>query len=219
MARKPKVTRTAKATATGSKAERPAPAEMPVPARRGRPPKTAQAASQVTAAENSGDLAIGTADPGAGGVGIDAGDAPAQKRQGRKPKATGSVAAASLRNEPRRAKGSQARKLDDAEDAAEAEDAALVAEAVEAGGLSAGSGSPDRESDEGKAADKPAPSPAALNTAASPQPAAHWDRATDTVRFDWPEIEQTAAQQGANQVMAKLLIAARAEGANSRWPL
>jgi len=55
-----------------------------------------------------------------------------------------------------------------------------------------------------------APSPA--------QPAAHWDRAMDTVRFDWPAIEHTAAQEGPNQGMAKLLVAARAEGANSRWP-
>lgn len=51
------------------------------------------------------------------------------------------------------------------------------------------------------------------------QPAAHWDRAMDTVRFDWPAIERTAAQEGPNQDMAKLLVAARAEGANSRWPL
>jgi len=51
------------------------------------------------------------------------------------------------------------------------------------------------------------------------QPAAHWDRATDTVRFEWAEIERTAAQDGPNQAMAKLLVAARAEGANSRWPL
>ena len=56
-----------------------------------------------------------------------------------------------------------------------------------------------------------APSPA--------QPAAHWDRATNTVRFDWPAIERTAARDGLNQGMAKLLVAARAEGANSRWPL
>ncbi len=56
-----------------------------------------------------------------------------------------------------------------------------------------------------------APSPA--------RPAAHWDQATDTVRFDWPAIEQTAAASGPNQGMAKLLLAARAEGASSRWPL
>ena len=41
----------------------------------------------------------------------------------------------------------------------------------------------------------------------------------DTVRFDWPAIERTAAQEGPNQGMAKLLVAARAEGASSRWPL
>ena len=51
------------------------------------------------------------------------------------------------------------------------------------------------------------------------KPAAHWDRTTDAVQFDWPAIEQTASHEGANQGMAKLLIAARAEGANSRWPL
>lgn len=50
-------------------------------------------------------------------------------------------------------------------------------------------------------------------------PAAQWDRATDTVRFDWPAIERTAAADGPNQGMARLLIAARADGANSRWPL
>ncbi len=37
------------------------------------------------------------------------------------------------------------------------------------------------------------------------------------VTFDWPPIERTAAQDGPNQAMAKLLVVARAEGANSRW--
>ena len=64
-----------------------------------------------------------------------------------------------------------------------------------------------------------APPSSYLDTAAPAQPAAHWDRATDTVRFEWAEIERTAAQDGPNQAMAKLLVAARAEGANSRWPL
>ena len=52
----------------------------------------------------------------------------------------------------------------------------------------------------------------------SAKPAAHWDRTTDRVRFDWPVIEQAVAQDGPNQGMAKLLAAARAEGAQSRWP-
>jgi len=62
----------------------------------------------------------------------------------------------------------------------------------------------------------PAPSPA--KAAVPSKSAAQWDQAADTVQFDWPEIEQTASQPGPNQVMAKLLVAARAEGANSRWP-
>ena len=47
---------------------------------------------------------------------------------------------------------------------------------------------------------------------------AKWNAAMGTISFDWPAIEQTAAVEGPNQVMAKLLLAARAEGANSRWP-
>ena len=66
---------------------------------------------------------------------------------------------------------------------------------------------------------KPAPAPASATTAASPsKSAAQWDPAADTVQFNWAEIEQTASRPGPNQVMAKLLVAARAEGANSRWP-
>ncbi|MGI4809344.1 MAG: hypothetical protein ACRYF2_14685 [Janthinobacterium lividum] len=47
---------------------------------------------------------------------------------------------------------------------------------------------------------------------------AKWNAAMGTISFDWPAIEQTAAVAGPNQVMAKLLLAAQAEGANSRWP-
>ena len=64
-----------------------------------------------------------------------------------------------------------------------------------------------------------ASSDSSQNVATPAQPVAQWDRATDTVRFDWAEIERTASQDGPNQVMAKLLVAALAEGANSRWPL
>ncbi len=58
-----------------------------------------------------------------------------------------------------------------------------------------------------------------LGAPAPVKSAAQLDRTTDTVRFDWLAIEQIAAAAGPNQGMAKLLIAARAEGANSRWPL
>lgn len=61
-----------------------------------------------------------------------------------------------------------------------------------------------------------------MDTAAAPQPiqqaAARWDADTGTATFDWPSIERVAAADGPNRAMAKLLLAARAEGANSRWP-
>ena len=67
------------------------------------------------------------------------------------------------------------------------------------------------------AAAEPTPPPA-KDAPVPSKPAARWDPAADTVQFDWPEIEQTASRPGPNQVMAKLLVAARAEGATSRWP-
>jgi len=72
--------------------------------------------------------------------------------------------------------------------------------------------------DAGGDAAPPSPYQDTATPAHPAQPVAHWDRATDTVRFEWAEIERTAAQSGPNQAMAKLLVAARAEGANSRWP-
>ena len=70
----------------------------------------------------------------------------------------------------------------------------------------------------GKPADEAAqPSPEA-GAFVLDKPTAHRDRTTDRVRLDWPAIERTAAQDGPNQGIAKPLVAARAEGAQSRWP-
>lgn len=60
--------------------------------------------------------------------------------------------------------------------------------------------------------------PEATTPGSSEPSAARWEPTTGTVTFDWPMIEQVAATEGPNQAMAKLLLAARAEGANSRWP-
>jgi len=48
--------------------------------------------------------------------------------------------------------------------------------------------------------------------------AVRWDGETGTATFDWPAIAQVAGTPGPNQAMAKLLLAALAEGTNSRWP-
>ena len=66
------------------------------------------------------------------------------------------------------------------------------------------------------------PTKASTDAAAASQQAhssaAKWDANTGRTTFDWPAIEQVAASDGPNQAMAKLLLAARAEGADSRWP-
>ena len=88
--------------------------------------------------------------------------------------------------------------------------------------MPAGSGDQHAAADEPAAETMPAlaasDAPAASDVSAASKSAVRWDQTTDTAHFDWSEIERTASQQGPNQVMAKLLIAARAEGANSRWP-
>jgi len=58
---------------------------------------------------------------------------------------------------------------------------------------------------------------AALQGPSEPS-AARLDAVTGMATFDWPAIAQVAGTPGPNQAMAKLLLAARAEGANSRWP-
>ena len=139
----------------------------------------------------------------------------------RKPKATQAADAAVLdatptparRGRPPRAKATPTEmessppeiSARDADETTGPNDFALTPEPVDAGGTAA-EAKPSR----------PAPAPA--KAAAASKPAAQWDPDAGTVQFDWAEIEQTASQPGPNQVMAKLLVAARAEGANSRWP-
>jgi len=223
MARKPKPASSTEASAAVAGLELPNLDEAPVPTRRGRPPKSAEVPLLPATAEDSGDTTLDVADAAATGAddaGTRVGDSPFKKRQGRKARSPASAVATPLsRGEPRRAQGQQGRRPGDAELAAEPEDAVPLAEMVHVGELSANSGGSDRNAAEGKPAGGAAPSSVAPVTIAALKPAARWDRATDTVQFDWPEIEQAASRDGPNQAMAKLLVAARAEGADSRWPL
>lgn len=131
--------------------------------------------------------------------------APVQGRAGRRPKVRDAAATPSLIEQ-----ALEQQPEPDASQPAAIGDDALIAEMAYP--VSAGEGN-------GVPADGTAPAPPSQNTPTPAKAAARWDRATDTVQFDWPEIERTASQGGPNQVMAKLLVAARAEGANSRWPL
>ena len=190
--------------------------DAPSPARRSRTAKASAPSPEPSAS--------GQDDPAPSGIEADAPTAaptkaPGRKGQGRKPKqAAGAGSAPSLQNgatEPQGQAPGQLEaeaSLDLAEAGAPAAAAAPQAEAAVDGGpvqLERNLVSPASET---------AQSTPEAKASVSAEPAARWDRATDTVEFDWPAIERVAAQGGPNQGMAKLLVAARAEGAGSRWP-
>ncbi len=152
---------------------------------------------------------------------VDASGTPAGRRSGRRPKqAAGTIAASLPRNDDaeRQSSGIIRHRDDDVGTATAVADDLIVAAALSMAGPGS-SGATDMDAQPETPTSDPARSPNSPDLSVPSKPAAHWDKATDTVRFDWPEIERTAAQAGPNQAMAKLLIAARAEGANSRWPL
>ena len=191
--------------------------DVPAPVRRGRKPKAA-ALPEPLAMMDSDDAVGGTAD--ADGSIADPVTAPVRKRPGPKPKQrAGTTEAASLQDDAEATPEQEAHAPDAGPEPMPATDDKPNADVA---------GQQEQVDDQGSATLQATPDPAASNAASpgssqntttSAQPAAQWDRKTDTVQFDWAEIERTASQDGPNQVIAKLLVAARAEGANSRWPL
>jgi len=213
MARKPKIAPSTGATATISGQKRAAKDVTPASVSKGRKPKTVSQTPELATAVESGHAAAERVD-----VAVHAADTPARGRQGRIPKPAAGTAAAPLLQED--AKGWRGRKSSQPEaelqpiggDAPNAEVTAPIEIAADGDAVRP-------ETDSGTPTIEAASSRSSADTSVPSKPAAQWDRATDTVRFDWPEIDRTASQEGPNQGMAKLLVAARAEGANSRWPL
>ncbi len=213
MAREPKAARS-NAFASSPEEVLAALSDAPAPARRGRKPKAAASAEPLATIDS---------DDAAGGSIADSVAAPVRRRPGPKPKQRASAAeAAALRHSAEATSGQKARASD------AAPEPMLAADSRPDAGTD---GQQDQQEQlrgpepatlgptSASATSNAAPSGSSQNAATSAQPAAQWNRATDTVRFDWVEIERTASQDGPNQVMAKLLVAARAEGATSRWPL
>ncbi len=218
MARKPK-TQPSPEAATATPAEELAGMnETPTPARRGRKLK-ADASSPALPSMMLNDNAATNGVEAAADEAVPL-DAPRRRGSNRKSASSETAMAAPLRGEQtKRGRGRTSRQLD-----AETTPDPVEQNAQDAGQVSqpeaAASADPVRsDAGPGRLSDdlqQPLPG---LDVPSSTKPAAHWDRATDTVQFDWPAIERTAAEDGPNQGMAKLLIAARAEGADSRWPL
>ena len=187
-------------------ARTPKPATVPVPTRRGRKPPAAATPSEPVILRGSDAVGVETAVTAASAEAVTR--QPVQGRRGRSPKPKAGTAISSVFQSDA---GQQP--------VADVDPLEAASGPTPAGNETSGAetAAPVSASEDGGA-----PSSAVVqksSRAAAPKPAAQWDRATDTVRFDWAEIERTASQDGPNQAMAKLLVAARAEGANSRWPL
>ncbi len=187
------------------------------PVRRGRKPKAA-ASPEPLAMMDSDDAVGGTAD--ADGSIADPVAAPVRKRPGPKPKQRAGTAEAASPQDDAEPTPEQKAQAPDADlepmpAAGDKPDADIAGQLEQVDGQ----GSATLQATLNPAASDAASPGSSQNTATSAQSAAQWDRKTDTAQFDWAEIERTASQDGPNQAMAKLLVAARAEGANSRWPL
>ncbi len=200
MARRPKATPTTVDPAPVAKEQVPGVSGALGGSRRGRKAKAAASAAPVDLAESG---AMAAEEPDADTRNIEAAATPVRGRLGRKPKQQ-AEAAAPLRGRAKPAKTQRGRKPRATEPETAGNDAPVPPATAQGEGMR-------RDAAAAPHADPGAPVPS--------KSAAQWDQATDTVRFNWSEIEQTASKEGPNQGMAKLLIAARAEGANSRWPL
>ncbi len=230
MARKPKTQPSPEAGTATPAEELAGMNETPTPARRGRKQKADTSSPALPsmmlnddAATNDVEAAVDEAVPV---------DASRRRGSNRKPTPPETAAVAPLRRkQTKRGRGRTSRQHDaettpdpveqNAQDAQDAQDAQNAQETGQVSQPEAAASADPVQSDAGPGRlsdDVQQPLPG-LDASSSTKPAAHWDRATDTVQFDWPEIERTAAEDGPNQGMAKLLVAARAEGANSRWPL
>ena len=194
----------------------PTPDEAAVPARRGRALKAAAPSPELPMTASAGDLATDDAGTDAPKAGL--AKAPGRRGPGRKPKqAVGAEVAPAVQDDAAGLQGQASHQPEAGVIPDLIEDGAPTAAAVSQAGAAADSNPAQSDLDPARSDETAQPLPAA-GAPGPAKPAAHWDRTTDRVQFDWPAIERVAAQDGPNQGMAKLLVAARAEGAQSRWP-
>ena len=213
MARKPRTQPSPDAAAAVPAPVSATPDEAAIPARRGRRPKAAALSLASREAAN-----VGSPSPDAAGADAPkAGPAKAPGRRGPK-QAASTGTAASVQDEVAGLQGQAPRELQAAANPDLTGDDAPAATAAPQTGTAADSDPVQPDRDPAGLASEAAQSVPEAEASVPAVPAARWDRATDVVEFNWPTIEQVAAQDGPNQGMAKLLVAARVEGASSRWP-
>jgi len=205
MARKPKALPSTKGGATLPKEDVSGLIKARPAARRSRKAEASEPSPERPPAVDS-DGAMQTASPPDSHA-ADASDTPARGRSGRKPKQPAGATAASLPqdDDAERQSTGMARQADEDVGTTMVVAGDLIAEAALSMEGPGSSGAADMDAEPQSPTDDPARSSYNVDTSVPSKPAAHWDRATDTVQFDWPEIERTAAQAGPNQGMAKLL--------------
>ncbi len=192
---------------------------LPTPTRRGRKPKAVAASPAVAPAVEDDDTASAVA---AADIAAPAeGSTPTHGRRGRKPGpwADAIAPALPLAAGMDRVAAEASPSADGPEPAGDQGDAMLAEMAVPVSGEPKSAAGSKEHEPAAAPSDDAVPPSLPSDTSAPARPAVRWDRASDTVSFDWPAIERMAAQHGPNQAMARLLLAARAEGAHSRWPL
>ncbi len=195
-------------------ARMPKPAPIPVPTRRGRKAKAGATPPEPIIGEGSGALEVETVGAEATIDGVV--EQPVRGRQGLPPKQRAGTAISSVfQSDTGRQPVADVDPLEAAAGPTLAEDSTVIADMADPVSVSEES----NVSTSAAGLDSDTAGPLGRSAAVPGKPAAQWDRVTDTVRFDWAEVERTASQDGPNQAMAKLLVSARAEGANSRWPL
>jgi len=217
MARKPKTQPSPEAATVTPAVEIATTHEAPAPAHQGRKAEPAAPPRAPTSTKLNDNAATNdvVADTDAAPV-----DAPRRRSPNRKPTPPAPAATAPLpKEQTKRGRGRTFRQPEAETTPEPVEDDAQKTGPVSQPEIAASTDPVPVDADPSNASDdlqQPLPG---LDVPSPTRPAAHWDRATDTVQFDWAEIERTAAEDGPNQGIAKLLVAARAEGANSRWPL
>ena len=217
MARKPKTQPSPDAAAAVPVPEPAAPDEAAAPARRGRKPKAATLSFASPSAADVGSPAPD--DAGADALKTGSTKAPGRRGPGRKPKQAAGAQVVPLIPDGVGEPQDQAPGQPEAEASPDlaGDDAPTTAAASQAEtAVDSDPVQPDR--DPVSSTNKAAQAVPEARVSVPAAPAARWDRATDRVQFDWPAIERVAAQDGPNQGMAKLLVAARTAGASSRWP-
>jgi len=187
MARKPKDSPSTAAAAPLPEESASATVKARPAARRGRKAEASEPSPKRPPEADSNEATQATTAPDADAV--DVIGTPAGGRPGRNPKQPAGATAASLpRDDADRQGSGMSRQADGDVETAPVVDDDLIVEAALSMDGPGSRGAADVDAEPGTAISDPARSSDSLDTSVPSKPAARWDKATDTVQFDWPRL-------------------------------